>query len=90
MKRDIRDVLFWIFMAITIILLLWSIFGDSPTELLSIMAVMFTILFKIGSVDKRLVRLETKFDFFDRDFKRHISDFKELTYEFKEHTKHIK
>jgi hypothetical protein len=54
------------------------------------MAVMFTILFKIGSVDKRLVRLETRFDFFDRDFKRHISDFKELSYDFKEHVKHIK
>ncbi|MBI2672245.1 hypothetical protein HYX16_04895 [Candidatus Woesearchaeota archaeon] len=70
-------------MVLSIILILWNLFGESPTETIAIMAAIFTVLIRVGSVEKGLVKLETRFDFFERDFK-------ELCKNFKEHSGHSK
>lgn len=72
MKMDIRDILFWIFLLLSIILVLWAIFGNSPTEFIAIITLIFTLLLKIWSISDRLIRLEMRFNALARDFKEHI------------------
>ncbi len=72
MKVDIRDVLFWIFLLLSIILVLWAIFGNSPTEFIAIITLIFTLLLKIWSISDRLIRQEMRFNALARDFKEHI------------------
>ncbi|MBI2449702.1 hypothetical protein HYV49_05395 [Candidatus Pacearchaeota archaeon] len=69
---DIRDILFWIFLLLSIILVLWAIFGNSPTEFIAIITLIFTLLLKIWSISDRLIRLEMRFNALARDFKEHI------------------
>jgi len=72
MKLDIKEILFWIFLAIAMGLLVWNVFGNSPTEFITMVAILFTILLKVVSTSERLAKIETKFNFLARDFKEHI------------------
>ena len=73
MSIDIKDVLFWIFLVISLGLLVWYVFGDSPTEFITLVAIIMTVLFKIWGVSDKVLKLETKFNFLVRDFKEHIN-----------------
>lgn len=49
-KRKILNILFWIALIVGIILVLWIIFGNSPTELSVIVTFMLALLFKIWAI----------------------------------------
>ncbi len=74
MKLDIKDVLFWIFLILAIILLLWNIFGNSPSEFVTTITLIFAALLKIWSISDRQIRNEVKFNFLVKDFKEHINN----------------
>ena len=92
MKIDFREILFWISLAFTIILLMWYLFGGSPSEIIVIIAVTFTFLIEIWKIGNRLsnklVNLETRFNFFEIGFKDLSKDFKDLSKDFNEHANH--
>jgi len=58
MNVDIKDVLFWIFLLLGIILLLWNVFGESPEEFTALLTLNFAMLIKMWSISDRLIRLE--------------------------------
>ena len=70
---NIKDLLFWIFLIISIVLLLWVIFGNSPTEFIAIITLIFTLLIKIWSISDRQIKLEMRFLALAKDFKEHIN-----------------
>ena len=74
MRFNIKEVLFWIVFIIALVLLIWNVFGDSPTEFVTMVAILFTILLKVISVSDRLARLETRFGFLAKDFRRHVEN----------------
>jgi peptidoglycan hydrolase CwlO-like protein len=66
MKReDIFNILFWITLVIGLLLLLWYIFGNSPTELAIILTFMLMLMFKMWAISDNLnnFKYETKFSF---------------------------
>jgi uncharacterized membrane protein YesL len=64
-RQDIFNILFWIFLIIGIILLLWRIFGNSPTDLAIILPFILMLLFKMWSMSDNLnsFKHEVKFSF---------------------------
>ncbi len=70
--KDIKEILFLIFLVLSIVLILWYVFGNSPTEFVAVITLMFTILLKTWSVSDRTIKLETRFNALARDFKAHI------------------
>lgn len=53
-RKDILNILFWILLIIVIILVLWRIIGNSPSDLSIILASFFTILFKMWAISDEL------------------------------------
>ena len=49
-RKNIFNILFWIALIVGIILILWIIFGNSPTELSVVVTFMLALLFKIWSI----------------------------------------
>jgi len=74
MKINFKETIFWIFLIIAIILLIWNIFGNSPSEFITIVAILFTVLLKVMLISERLVKLETKFYYLARDFKEQVTN----------------
>jgi len=72
MKVDIRDILFWIFLILGVILLVWNVFGNSPSEFIALVAIMFTILLKVWKISDNQIKLETRFNALAKDFKEYI------------------
>ncbi len=58
MSWNFRRILFWIFAVICVVLLLWLIFGDSPTELFVSSAVVVLIIVKIWDMNERQIKME--------------------------------
>ena len=65
----IQDIIIWILFILTIIVIAWYIFGDSPTIEQAILILILTL--SITTIVKISV-LETRFNFLARDFKKHI------------------
>jgi len=76
MKIDIRDILFWIFLILGTVLIVWNVFGNSPTEFIGLAAIMVTVLLKVWTVSDRQIRLEMKFNNFRNSFTKLTDDFK--------------
>jgi len=76
-KIDIKNILFWVFLIIAIILLIWRIFGDSPSDLAIIATFISMLMFKIWSVSDRQIKSEIKFNNLGKGFVRLARDFKE-------------
>ena len=53
-RKQILNTLFWILLIIGIILVIWKIFGDSPTDLQIILTFMLMLLFKIWAISDEL------------------------------------
>ena len=70
--RDIKEILFLIFLVLSVFLVLWYVFGNSPTEFVAVVTLLFTVLLKTWAVSARLIKLETRFNALARDFKGHI------------------
>jgi len=77
MKKDIKEILFWIFLLIGIALLIWSVFGNSPTELITLSTLIFTLLLKVWSISDRQIKSEVKTNRLERSFMKLVKDFKE-------------
>lgn len=69
---DIKEILFWIFLILGVIFLLWTVFGNSVTEFVALVTLIFTVLLKTWSVSDRQIRLEMRFHALANDFKEHI------------------
>lgn len=53
-KKQILDILFWVALAVGIIMVLWRIFGDSPTDIAIITPFIVMSLIKIWSNSKEI------------------------------------
>jgi len=71
-REIIKEILFWIFLIIGVILLIWVVFGNSPTEFIALVTLIFAVLLKVWSVSDRQIKLEMKFNSLAKDFKEHI------------------
>lgn len=71
-----KEILFWIFLFISMGLLIWTVFGNSPTEFIALAGLIFTMMLKMWSISDRLIKLETRFNNLARDFKEHIKESK--------------
>lgn len=59
-KTKILDVLFWIFLIIGIIMVLWRVFGNSPTDLAVISPFIAMTLMKVWSNNNKTWELKIK------------------------------
>jgi len=53
-KKQILNILFWILLIIGVILILWRIFGDSPTDLSIILTFTLMLMFKMLAIGDEL------------------------------------
>ena len=60
MRVNIKEVLFWVFLIISIILVLWMILGDSPSEFIVFVSVIAMMFMKISSISDKQVKTEIK------------------------------
>ena len=60
MNNKFLDVLFWVFLVIGIVMVLWRIFGNSPTDLQIIVPFIAVGFVKMWGMNERLVRLEMR------------------------------
>ena len=74
MKIDIKEILFWIILILAIILLLWNIFGNSPSEFITMITLIFAVLLKVWSISDKQIRAGMKFNTLAKDFKEHINN----------------
>lgn len=65
----IQDIILWVLFILTVIMILWYIFGSSPTTEQAILILILTL--SITTIVKISV-LETRFNFLARDFREHI------------------
>ena len=56
MKVDIRDILFWILLIISVGLLLWYVFGDSPAEVAIFVTIASMIVLKVWHISDRQIK----------------------------------
>ena len=49
-RRKILEILFWIFLIVGIILILWKVFGKSPTDLSIIITFILMLMFKMWAM----------------------------------------
>ena len=81
---DIKDILFWIFLTISIILLAWILFGDSPSEIMFVVTLFITMFIKIWKISDRQIRTDSKIDRLGDSFRRLADDFRDFKEEFKD------
>jgi len=62
MNVDWKNILFWMFLVLSIILLIWHVFGSTPSEFITIITIIFTVLIKMWSISDRQIRLEMRFN----------------------------
>lgn len=81
MKFSWKDILFWIILILALILVVWTVFGNSPTEFVTLVTLIVAVLFQIWRVSDRVLRLEGRFNYLAKDFHK-------LSEDFKSHIKH--
>lgn len=73
---EARDILFWIFFALSMAVVVWLIVGDSPTFEQAILVLILTLLIKssieIKGLAVKVGHLENSFKALATDFKEHI------------------
>ena len=76
MKIDFIKIGFWISLIMGIILLLWNVFGQSPTEFLALVGLIFMVLFYVIKVDKELLALKKDFYYTTKNIFEKLSEMK--------------
>lgn len=76
-KRKILNILFWIFLIIGIIMLVWRLFGQSPSDLAIIGPFVFMLLFKMWSISDELKEFKHDFRYFKHEVKSSFAKVKE-------------
>jgi len=66
---NIKEILFWIFLIISLILLIWNVFGNSPSEFVALIAIVFTVLIKMWAISDRQLKLEMRFNALSNNIK---------------------
>ena len=84
---DLKNLLFWVFLIIGLILIIWNIFGNSPTEFIALVSLIFAVLNKTWSISDRQVKSDLKMKFLVRDFNNLSSNFDGLNSAFNKHIK---
>jgi len=64
----IQDIIIWILFILTIVMVLWYIFGSSPTMEQALLVLILTLSI---TIIVKLSVLETRFNFLARDFREH-------------------
>jgi len=59
---DIKEILFWIFLIFGMGLLIWNVFGNSPSEFITLISVILIIVIKMRSISDRQMILGMKFN----------------------------
>jgi len=77
MRADWKNILFWIFLVLSLILLIWHVFGSTPSEFITIITIIFTVLIKMWSISDRQIRLEMRFSASEEKIKDGFSKLKE-------------
>lgn len=64
-RKDILNILFWTALIIVTLLILWRIFGNSPSDLSIMISALFTILLKMWAISDELKEFkhEIRFSF---------------------------
>lgn len=57
---NIFNIFFWIFMIISLILLIWYVFGHSPAEFYLLFSLIITIIFKFSGVNREIGEIKTE------------------------------
>ena len=71
-KNKILNIIAWIFIILGVILLIWRIFGSSPSADAVVIILLVGLLFKVRIIGEDLSKLKVGFKFLARDFKQHI------------------
>ena len=50
MKINLKELFFWIFLVLSMSLLLWNVFGNSPSEFIIMAGIIFMLVLKIWSI----------------------------------------
>ena len=81
-RKQILDILFWIFLIISIVLIAWKVFGNSPTDLSIIIFLFSTLIFKLWTLSDETKEFKHEFKVFKHEIKNSFSkvrkDFDEL------------
>lgn len=77
LKRKILNILFWIFLIITIILIIWRIFGSSPNDLSIIISITFMLMFKMWDISDELKEHKTDYRLFKENVRGSFAKVKE-------------
>ncbi len=73
-KIDVKEILFWVFLFISMILLIWNVFGNSLTEFIALAGLIFTLMLKMWAMSDRQIRIEMRFNALAKDFKEHVRE----------------
>lgn len=76
-KTQLLNIIAWIFIIIGMILLIWRVFGSSPSEYNVLIALTIGLLFKVMAIDSSLSSLRTDHNNLKRSFIALATDFKE-------------
>ena len=78
----LRDIILWILVIFSIIIVIWYLFGNSPsfeqTILILILTILFSISTKIVDISHKIVYLERRFSNLEKSFINLINDFKRM------------
>ena len=66
---NFKEILFWVFLVISLILLIWYIFGNSPSEFFAAISIILMLTFKIWSVSDRSIKHEMQFKMIENNIK---------------------
>ena len=66
---NIKEILFWIFLIISVILVFWYILGNTPNEFIAIITIVFMVILKLWIISDRQIKLEAKFNMLNNTVK---------------------
>lgn len=69
MKLDIKEILFWIVLVIAMILLIWNVFGNSPSEFIALASIILLVVMKVWSISDRQIKSENEMRYISRRVK---------------------
>ena len=73
----IKDIIFWILVIISIVIVLWYLFGNSPTFEQTILVLILTVVFGIGTkvavIGEKINSIEKRFGVMAKDFREHLN-----------------
>ncbi|MBU0760360.1 MAG: hypothetical protein KJ600_03020 [Nanoarchaeota archaeon] len=81
-RKEILNALFWVFLIISIILIVWKIFADGVTELSIVIVLFLTLMFKLWTLSDETKEFKYEFKRFKHEVKTSFAkvrtDFSEL------------